>query len=115
VEGTGSYGAGLARYLTGCGTEVAEVIRPNRQARRQRGKSDAADAVAAALRNSASARPAHASKQMLTVVEQKHRLGRAQPVTQRFHHRHVAVLPDPQRLHHLCRNQLGAGYTGQIG
>jgi transposase len=48
VEGTGSYGAGLARYLASCGIEVAEVIRPNRQARRQRGKSDA-DAVAAAL------------------------------------------------------------------
>jgi transposase len=49
VEGTGSYGAGLARYLAACGVEVAEVMRPNRQARRQRGKSDAADAVAAAL------------------------------------------------------------------
>jgi len=49
VEGTGSYGAGLARYLAGQGVEVAEVIRPNRQARRRRGKSDAADAVAAAL------------------------------------------------------------------
>src|SRR5436190_15022695 len=49
VEGTGSYGAGLARYLAVCGVEMAEVIRPNRQARRQRGKSDAADAVAAAL------------------------------------------------------------------
>jgi Transposase len=49
VEGTGSYGAGLARYLAACGIEVAEVIRPNRQARRQRGKSDTADAVAAAL------------------------------------------------------------------
>lgn len=49
VEGTGSYGAGLARYLAARGIEVAEVIRPNRQARRRRGKSDAADAVAAAL------------------------------------------------------------------
>ena len=49
VEGTGSYGAGLARYLAACGVEVVEVMRPNRQARRQRGKSDAADAVAAAL------------------------------------------------------------------
>ena len=49
VEGTGSYGAGLARYLAACGVEVAGVVRPNRQARRQRGKSDAADAVAAAL------------------------------------------------------------------
>ena len=52
VEGTGSYGAGLAGYLAGEGVEVVEVvevIRPNRQARRRRGKSDAADAVAAAL------------------------------------------------------------------
>ena len=32
VEGTGSYGAGLARYLAAEGIEVAEVIRPNRQA-----------------------------------------------------------------------------------
>jgi transposase len=49
VEGTGSYGAGLARHLAGQRVEVVEVIRPNRQARRRRGKSDAADAVAAAL------------------------------------------------------------------
>jgi transposase len=49
VEGTGSYGAGLARYLAACGIEVAEVIRPNRQARRRRGKSGPADAAAAAL------------------------------------------------------------------
>ena len=32
VEGTGSYGAGLARYLAACGVEVAEVMRPNRRA-----------------------------------------------------------------------------------
>ncbi|MHB2024309.1 MAG: IS110 family RNA-guided transposase [Mycobacteriales bacterium] len=49
VEGTGSYGAGLARRLAAENVEVVEVIRPNRQARRRRGKSDAADAVAAAL------------------------------------------------------------------
>jgi transposase len=49
VEGTGSYGAGLARYLLAQAVEVVEVIRPNRQARRRRGKSDTADAVAAAL------------------------------------------------------------------
>ena len=49
VEGTGSYGCGLARYLAAQGVEVVEVIRPSRQARRRRGKSDAADAVAAAL------------------------------------------------------------------
>jgi transposase len=48
VEGTGSYGAGLARYLSGEGVEVVEVNRPDRQARRRRGKSDTVDAEAAA-------------------------------------------------------------------
>jgi len=48
VEGTGSYGAGLARFLRGAGIEVVEVDRPNRQARRRTGKSDPADAVEAA-------------------------------------------------------------------
>jgi hypothetical protein len=48
VEGTGSWGAGLARFLTDAGVEVIEVNRPNRQARRKRGKSDPADAEAAA-------------------------------------------------------------------
>lgn len=48
VEGTGAYGAGLARYLTGQGITVIEVNRVNRQHRRRRGKSDPADAEAAA-------------------------------------------------------------------
>ncbi len=48
VEGTGCYGAGLARHLRAHGEVVIEVIRPNRQARRLRGKSDPADAEAAA-------------------------------------------------------------------
>ncbi len=48
LEGTGSYGAGLARYLRAEGLLVVEVIRPNRQARRRNGKSDPADADAAA-------------------------------------------------------------------
>ena len=48
VEGTGSYGAGVARFLRGAGIEVVEVDRPNRQARRRTGKSDPADAIAAA-------------------------------------------------------------------
>jgi len=48
VEGTGSYGAGLARHLAASGVAVVEVICANRQARRRAGKSDPADAEAAA-------------------------------------------------------------------
>ena len=48
VEGTGAYGAGLARYLRGRGVEVIEVDRPNRQLRRRVGKSDTIDAIEAA-------------------------------------------------------------------
>ena len=48
VEGTGSYGSGLARYLRRVGVEVIEVDRPNREERRRSGKSDPLDAVGAA-------------------------------------------------------------------
>jgi transposase len=48
VEGTGSYGYRLAQYLTGRGVAVLEVNRPNRTARRRRGKSDPVDAENAA-------------------------------------------------------------------
>ncbi len=48
VEGTGSYGAGLARCLARAGVEVIEVDRHNRQNRRRQGKSDPIDAVEAA-------------------------------------------------------------------
>ncbi len=39
VEGTGAWGAGLARHLTRQGVRVVEVQRPNRQFRRRHGKS----------------------------------------------------------------------------
>ena len=48
VEGTGSYGAGLARFLTGRGYNVVEVNRPDRSTRYRKGKSDPTDAEMAA-------------------------------------------------------------------
>jgi transposase len=48
VEGTGSYGVGLTRYLHRVDIEVVEVDRRNRQTRRRFGKSDPVDAGAAA-------------------------------------------------------------------
>lgn len=48
VEGTGVYGAGLARHLNAQGVRMVEVDRPDRKARRFAGKSDPLDAQAAA-------------------------------------------------------------------
>jgi len=60
VEGTGSWGVGLSRFLHDHEILVVEVDRPNRQNRRRVGKSDTTDAVAAAraaLSGSASVMP----------------------------------------------------------
>jgi transposase len=48
IEGTGSYGAGLARHIAAAGIGVVEVDRSDRQDRRRKGKSDPLDAVSAA-------------------------------------------------------------------
>lgn len=48
IEGTGSYGAGIAALLAGRGIAVVEVNRPDRQLRRRHGKTDTIDAEAAA-------------------------------------------------------------------
>jgi transposase len=61
IEGTGSYGAGLARHLAAAGIRVVEVDRPDRQDRHRAGKSDPLDAVSAA-RAAQSGRAAGAPK-----------------------------------------------------
>src|SRR6476469_5891918 len=57
VEGTGSFGAGLTRFLTGRGEQVLEVGRLKRE-RRSGGKTDALDAVRAARSVLGQQRPA---------------------------------------------------------
>lgn len=60
IEGTGSYGAGLTKHLLKAGHAVIEVDRPDRKARRHKGKSDSVDAEQAArsvMSGVASARP----------------------------------------------------------
>ena len=62
VEGTGAYGAGLARHLRRTGARVIEVNRPDRSTRHRRGKSDPIDAECAAravLAGTADATPKH--------------------------------------------------------
>src|SRR6266545_2674512 len=57
IEGTGSFGAGLTRFLTGRGERVLEVGRMKRE-RRSGGKTDALDAIRAARSVLALERPA---------------------------------------------------------
>lgn len=84
VEGTGSYGKGLARFLSVGGVEVVEVLRPDRQLRRRNGKTDAADAEAAAI-TALSGRDSGAPKRGTGPIESLRvlRVARDSAVTQR--------------------------------
>ena len=107
VEGTGSYGAGLTRYLTGIGIEVVEVNRANRQLRRRLGKTDTTDAQAAgraALNGQATARPKTADGlvegiRMLRVV----RCSAIKARTQAINQLHALVVTAPEQVKHQLR------------
>ncbi len=109
VEGTGSYGAGLARHLTEVGIEVVEVNRPNRQLRRRRGKTDSTDAEAAAraaLNGEATARPKTAdgpveSIRMLRVVRRSATKARTQAANQI----HALVVTAPESVKNQLRGK----------
>jgi transposase len=103
VEGTGSYGAGLARRLSGAGVPVVEVDRPNRQLRRRQGKTDEFDAIEAA-RAALGGRALGEAKlrngnveaiRTLMVAKRSARMSRTQSLNQI---RHLGVTgPDPLR------------------
>jgi len=64
IEGTGVYGAGLARLLAEQGVAMVEIDRPDRKSRRWQGKSDPVDAEAAARAALARSAPAPRSSVM---------------------------------------------------
>ena len=103
VEGTGTYGSRLARFLATEGVPVIEVDRPNRQERRRVGKSDPLDAIEAA-RGALGGRAKVIAKgrdgnveaiRMLTVAKRSARQARAKAIVQM---RHV-VITAPEELH----------------
>jgi transposase len=103
VEGTGSYGAGLAGYLRGRQVPTVEVDRPDRKTRRWQGKSDPVDAEAAA-RAALSARATGVPKDRGGRVEalRNLRVARRSAVrqradTQRQMHTLVVTAPEPLR------------------
>jgi transposase len=116
VEGTGSYGAGLARFLSAAGIEIIEVDRPNRQARRRSGKSDPLDAVEAA-RAALSGRACGVAKsrdgnveaiRALVVAKRSARSAKIQALNQIRHLSFTAPDELRQRLAGVSRQQLAA-------
>jgi transposase len=113
VEGTGSWGVGLARFLTHADVEVVEVDRPNRQLRRKHGKSDPTDAVAAAraaLSGEASVVPKQRNgpveqMRVLLVARRSARQQRIQTLNQLRHL--VFCAPEPIRVRFKDRYQTG--------
>jgi transposase len=113
VEGTGSYGVGLARFLTTTGIEVVEVDRPNRQVRYKMGKSDPTDAVAAAraaLSGQASVTPKarNGSVEQMRVLLVARRSARQQRIQSLNQLRHlVLTAPEPIRIRFKDRYKAG--------
>ena len=116
VEGTGSYGAGLARFLRRAGVAIVEVDRPSRQARRRAGKSDPLDAIEAA-RAALSGRACGAAKsrdgnveaiRVLVVAKRSARSTKIQTLNQIRHLSFTAPDELRQRLAGASRQQLAA-------
>jgi transposase len=114
VEGTGAYGAGLARLLRSRGLMVMEVDRPNRQQRRRAGKSDTIDAIEAA-RAALSGRAAGIAKsadgdveaiRALLVARRSGRNVRVKYLNQIRHLGFTAPAELRERLRHVHRDQL---------
>ena len=107
VEGTGSYGAGLSRYLRAQASSVLEIRGPNRKLRRDRGKSDTIDAEAAAravLAGTSTLVPKAGDDwvEQLRVL----RLARRSAVharTQTINQMHAVVVSAPPQLHDVLK------------
>ena len=113
VEGTGSWGVGLARFLGDQEIVVVEVDRPNRQTRRKQGKSDPTDAVAAAraaLSGEASVVPKsrNGSVEQMRVLMVARRSAREQRIQSLNQLRHlVFTAPEPIRVRFKDRYKTG--------
>ena len=113
VEGTGSWGVGLSRFLHDYDVMVVEVDRPNRQKRRKEGKSDPTDAVAAAraaLSGEATVTPKSRNGpveqiRVLMVARRSARQQRIQSLNQLRHL--VFCVPEPIRIRFKGRYKTG--------
>ena len=113
VEGTGSWGVGLTRFLTDHEIVVVEVDRPNRQTRRKQGKSDPTDAISAAraaLSGEATVTPKsrNGPVEQMRVLLVARRSGREQRIQSLNQLRHlVFTAPEPIRVRFKDRPKTG--------
>ena len=118
IEGTGSYGAGLARHIAAAGIRVVEVDRADRQDRRRKGKSDPLDAVSAAraaLSGRASGAPRGRDGQVeairaLMVAKRTARSERTQTINQA----RALVLTGPDDVRTRFAKHTPAGLVAQL-
>ena len=116
VEGTGSYGVGLARSLRAAGIAVVEVDRPNRLVRRRQGKSDPLDAVEAARavlsgRASGEGKSRDGNVEAIRALAIAKRSARSTKIKSLNQIRHLGFgAPEPlrQRFHGLSRSTIAA-------
>ncbi|GAA0989969.1 IS110 family RNA-guided transposase [Subtercola frigoramans] len=103
IEGTGSYGAGIARVLGLGGFTVVEVARQNRQARRLKGKSDPLDAHQAAvsvLAGTDAATPKSGDgevESLRLLMRERHAAGKARSQTMNQIHSLLITAPEAVR------------------
>ena len=102
MEGTGTYGVGLCRFLVGEEVTVIEVERPNRRSRRQHGKSDPIDAESAAraaLSRTSTAAPKNRTGVLESIrVLRAARQGAVKARTAAINHLKALVVAAPERL-----------------
>ena len=107
VEGTGSYGAGLARYLKAAGIPVMEVERPKRRHLRRNGKSDPIDAEAAAravLADDTAGEPKSADGQVEMIrISRSARQSAVKARTQAANQLQALLVTAPESLRHRLR------------
>jgi transposase len=119
IEGTGSYGAGLARHVTAAGIRVVEVDRSDRQDRRRKGKSDPLDAVSAA-RAALSGRASGASRgrdgqvEAIRALMVAKRTARAQR-TQTINQARALILTGPDDIRTRFTRHSPAGLVAELG
>ncbi len=118
VEGTGSWGVGLSRFLHVHKIVVVEVDRPNRQTRRRVGKSDPTDAVSAAraaLSGSASVTPKlrNGPVEQMRILMVARRSARSQRIATLNQLRHL-VFTGPEEVRSRFKDRPKTGLVTEV-